>query len=86
MVAISLLTGMRPRMSFLFGYAPRASLARSHSTRNETAWYKQDMGRLLAALAVTIALGLLSRLQPVGWYPYDKSLPLQEIICFLRAM
>src|SRR5262249_22173941 len=32
------------------------------------------MFRLLAALAVTVALGLLSRLYPVGWWPYDKSL------------
>ncbi len=31
-------------------------------------------GRLLAALAVTVLFGLLSRLRPVGWYPYDKSL------------
>jgi hypothetical protein len=33
-----------------------------------------QMYRLLAALAVTITLGLLSRLYPVGWYVYDKSL------------
>jgi hypothetical protein len=32
------------------------------------------MLRLLAALAVTVALGLLSRLRPVGWSVYDKSL------------
>src|SRR5262245_27206888 len=32
------------------------------------------MYRLLAALAVTVALGLLSRLRPVGWPVYDKSL------------
>jgi len=32
------------------------------------------MLRLLAALAATIALGLLSRLYPVGWSVYDKSL------------
>lgn len=32
------------------------------------------MVRLLAALAVTVALGLLSRLRPIGWSPYDKSL------------
>src|SRR3954469_3409502 len=32
------------------------------------------MLRLLAALALTVALGLLSRLRPVGWPPYDKSL------------
>src|SRR5262245_45786083 len=32
------------------------------------------MPRLLAALAFTILLGVLSRLCPVGWWPYDKSL------------
>jgi len=32
------------------------------------------MRRVLAALAVTIALGLLSRLRPIGWSVYDKSL------------
>jgi len=32
------------------------------------------MVRLLAALVVVIALGLLSRLRPVGWPLYDKSL------------
>jgi hypothetical protein len=32
------------------------------------------MYHLLAALAVTVALGLLSRLRPVGWPVYDKSL------------
>jgi hypothetical protein len=32
------------------------------------------MIRLLLALAVTVALGLLSRLRPIGWPPYDKSL------------
>lgn len=32
------------------------------------------MPRLLAALAVTVALGLLSRLYPIGWPLYDKSL------------
>jgi hypothetical protein len=32
------------------------------------------MLRLLAALAVTVALGLLSRLRPTGWWVYDKSL------------
>lgn len=30
--------------------------------------------RYLPALAATVALGLASRLQPIGWYPYDKSL------------
>src|SRR3954453_11269861 len=30
--------------------------------------------RLCAALAVTVALGLLSRLWPIGWSLYDKSL------------
>jgi hypothetical protein len=38
------------------------------------AGYNLGMLRLLAALAVTVALGLLSRLRPIGWYPYDKSL------------
>jgi len=32
------------------------------------------MPRVLAALVVTVALGLLSRLYPVGWPVYDKSL------------
>ena len=32
------------------------------------------MLRLLAALTATVALGLLSRLRPIGWWPYDKSL------------
>jgi hypothetical protein len=32
------------------------------------------MIKLGTALAVTIALGLLSRLAPIGWPPYDKSL------------
>ncbi len=32
------------------------------------------MRRLVAALVVTVALGLLSRLRPLGWYVYDKSL------------
>src|SRR5438105_14876907 len=32
------------------------------------------MLRLLVALAVTVALGLLSRLRPIGWSLYDKSL------------
>jgi hypothetical protein len=32
------------------------------------------MVRLLAALAVTVALGLASRLRPIGWAVYDKSL------------
>jgi len=32
------------------------------------------MARLLAALALTVLLGVLSRLYPVGWWPYDKSL------------
>ena len=32
------------------------------------------MLRLLAALGVTVALGLLSRLRPLGWFVYDKSL------------
>jgi hypothetical protein len=36
--------------------------------------YNLGMLRLLAALAVTVALGLLSRLRPVGWFLYDKSL------------
>jgi hypothetical protein len=30
--------------------------------------------RVVAALAVTVALGLLSRLCPLGWPVYDKSL------------
>jgi uncharacterized protein DUF2809 len=30
--------------------------------------------RLLAALGLTLALGILSRQRPIGWYPYDKSL------------
>jgi hypothetical protein len=32
------------------------------------------MPRVLAALAVTVGLGLLSRLYPLGWPVYDKSL------------
>jgi hypothetical protein len=32
------------------------------------------MLRLFAVLAATIALGLLSRLYPIGWSLYDKSL------------
>jgi hypothetical protein len=32
------------------------------------------MLRLLAALVLTVALGLLSRLAPIGWPVYDKSL------------
>jgi hypothetical protein len=32
------------------------------------------MMKLGVALAVTIALGLFSRLAPIGWPPYDKSL------------
>jgi hypothetical protein len=32
------------------------------------------MLRLLAALVCTLALGMLSRLFPIGWWPYDKSL------------
>jgi hypothetical protein len=32
------------------------------------------MIKLGVALAATIALGLLSRLAPIGWPPYDKSL------------
>jgi hypothetical protein len=32
------------------------------------------MTRTAAALAVIVALGLLGRLCPVGWYPFDKSL------------
>jgi len=32
------------------------------------------MGRLLVALIATVALGLLSRLRPLGWSFYDKSL------------
>jgi hypothetical protein len=35
---------------------------------------KNGMLRLLTALAVTVALGLLSRLYPLGWPVYDKSL------------
>ena len=30
--------------------------------------------RLLIALVAVVALGLLSRLHPIGWSPYDKSL------------
>jgi hypothetical protein len=30
--------------------------------------------RLIAALAVTVALGIVSRRWPIGWWPYDKSL------------
>jgi hypothetical protein len=30
--------------------------------------------RLVVALAVTVALGIVSRRWPVGWWPYDKSL------------
>src|SRR3954447_22956170 len=32
------------------------------------------MTRLLAALALAVALGLLSRLRPLGWPVWDKSL------------
>jgi hypothetical protein len=32
------------------------------------------MFRLCAALAVTVALGLFSRQQTIGWFVYDKSL------------
>ena len=32
------------------------------------------MPRLVLALVATIALGLFSRLYPIGWPPYDKSL------------
>jgi hypothetical protein len=32
------------------------------------------MVRLLAALAITVALGLVSRLCPLGWSVWDKSL------------
>ena len=32
------------------------------------------MPRLLIALGLTVALGLLSRLWPLGWPPWDKSL------------
>jgi hypothetical protein len=32
------------------------------------------MRRLLAALAVTISVGVLSRSFPIGWAPWDKSL------------
>jgi hypothetical protein len=32
------------------------------------------MFRLMLALAVVLALGLRSRLRPIGWYLYDKSL------------
>lgn len=32
------------------------------------------MLRLLAALTLTVALGVLSRLHPIGWPLYDKSL------------
>jgi hypothetical protein len=35
---------------------------------------KKGMLRRLTALAVTVALGLLSRLYPLGWPLYDKSL------------
>lgn len=37
----------------------------SHSSRRK---------RYLLALAGTVILGLASRLRPIGWYPYDKSL------------
>jgi hypothetical protein len=30
--------------------------------------------RLVLALAVTVVVGLASRLYPVGWYPYDRVL------------
>src|SRR4051794_18421679 len=33
-----------------------------------------NMLRLLAALVCTIAFGLLSRLRPIGWQVYDRSL------------
>ena len=32
------------------------------------------MVRLLSALAVTVALGLASRLYPTGWFPWDRIL------------
>jgi hypothetical protein len=32
------------------------------------------MTRIFIALAITVALGLLSRLYPIGWFVYDKSL------------
>lgn len=32
------------------------------------------MSRLLLALIAVVALGLLSRLCPIGWFLYDKSL------------
>ena len=32
------------------------------------------MPRIILALLVTVVLGLVSRLYPVGWLPYDKSL------------
>jgi hypothetical protein len=32
------------------------------------------MPRIVTALAVTVVLGLASRLYPIGWYAYDKSL------------
>jgi hypothetical protein len=32
------------------------------------------MVRLAAALGITVALGLLSRLHPLGWWVWDKSL------------
>lgn len=38
--------------------------------RNKTV----GMFRLLLALTAVVALGLLSRLRPIGWFLYDKSL------------
>ncbi len=41
--------------------------------------------RLLLALVLTVALGLLSRLRPIGWPPYDHSLgdALYAIVVYL---
>jgi hypothetical protein len=42
-----------------------------------TRWVSKPMSRFMVgvlALALTIALGLLSRLYPIGWKPWDKSL------------
>src|SRR4051812_27955726 len=36
--------------------------------------YNRSMRRLTITLVVAIALGLLSRLRPIGWSRYDKSL------------
>jgi hypothetical protein len=42
--------------------------------RLDPAGENQGMLRLASALAVTVGLGLLSRLRPMGWPVYDKSL------------